>query len=237
MADQVQEPTSMLPGNEVPPTTETTTPTTPTTPAAQQSQTQTPSATTITKPEGTPTSETSWLESLPEALRGNEKLKNFKTADEAIQSLLDSSTPKTIEPTAYKIPDAFPVKDIGVWASKMNLTQEQLDGIIALDGHMKKTEAAATDKVMKAELEKVLSSWGPEKDANVRNATSVIRHFDENNEMVKLLDDTGAGNHPVVVKFFAKMGKALMAEGGFIKGSGAGNTADKSVASTIFDKR
>jgi len=50
--------------------------------------------------------------------------------------------------------------------------------------------------------------------------------------MIKMLDETGFGNHPEVIKLFLKIGKE--AENGAFHPSGAQSTNKKSAADILF---
>jgi hypothetical protein len=218
---------SMIPGGE---------PSTTTTQTSTTQETKAPEGTILKTDE--PTSVPSWFDSLPEDLRKNEKVTKFKSVDDLARYAAEAKEAAVIpEADKYVVPETFPIKKIGEWANKIGLTQEQLNHIIALDTHVKNSEHERSSNALKADLDALLTTWGPQKDANIRYAKQVINHFDTGGELKNMLETTGAGNHPVVVKFFADLGKAVMAEDGFIKSKGQTTKATVSVADTIFDKR
>lgn len=180
--------------------------------------------------------ENAWLEGLPEDIRGNERLTGFKSVAELAKAYAEAQLAPTIpEATAYKLPENFPVKDIGVWANKLGITQEQLDNILALDSHIRKSEYEGMETLFNTGLTKLFEEWGPEKNTNITYAKEFINHFDETGELKELLNKTRAGNNPVIVKFLAKVGKAVMAEDGFVRSKGASTSVQKSAADIIFD--
>lgn len=239
-----------MPPEMTPPTTPTepTTPTTPatppegTTPAAPTADSTLLTGTGATPPTEPgavpPTSEPSWRDSLPETVRGHERLTGFKSVEELAEAYTKANLAPTVpEASAYKLPETFPIKDIGVWANKLKLTQEQLEGVIALDQQMGTMSEQTLNKAYEDGLNELFTSWGTEKDANVSAAKQVIKAFDEDGSLATLLNATKAGNNPVVVKFFANLGKKLLAEDGFIPNGTlrSPSSKNKSAAEVIFD--
>jgi hypothetical protein len=223
----MSETATATPGSTTTPTTPLTTPPVTTPPVSEG---------TILKEESTSTP--SWFDTLPEDLKKNEKVTKFKSVDDLARYTAEAKEAVPVPaPEAYVVPENFPIKKIGEWANKIGLTQEQLNHIITLDSHVKQAEYERSSGALKADLDALLTTWGPQKDANIRYAKQVINHFDTGGELKNMLESTGAGNHPVVVKFFAELGRAVMAEDGFIKGKGMQTKNNASVADTIFDKR
>lgn len=72
---------------------------------------------------------------------------------------------------------------------------------------------------------------GQNYDANVGHAKAALARFDTSGEMGKLLNSSGYGNNPVIVKLFAQIGKA-MGEDKFISGKEA--TASKDPAMILY---
>ena len=70
---------------------------------------------------------------------------------------------------------------------------------------------------------------------NVEMAKRVMDTF-ASPELKKLLNDTGLGNHPELVKVFAKVG-AKMSEDSFIPGGGSSQLTEKSVADKLFAEK
>ena len=207
--------------------------------APVQPEAAAPAAPTTDDPLGTgePTSQPSWLDSLPEDLRKNEKLLGFKSVEELAKAHADSQPAPTIpEADAYKLPESFPIKDIGKWANKVGLTQQQLEHIINLDNHLNTERMNSVDKVYAAGLNTLYTEWGEAKTENIRLAKAALSHFDDTGELKTMLNASKAGNHPVVVNFFAKLGKKLMKEDWFVANGGNSNSGTEiSAADTIFD--
>lgn len=224
--------------------TTVTTETTQTTETAETSQdTQTSPEQVSTKSEGVlltdddeSTSETSWIQTLPEELRANEKLTGFKSVEELAKAYAEAKLAPTIpEASEYKIPENFPIKDIGEWAAKVGYTQEQLDHMLALNEHVETTRSTAVEQAYKAGLDQLFTEWGEDKDSNVKHAKQVISHFDKTGELKQLLNETRAGNHPAVVKFFAQVGREIFSEDGFVRPGMNQQKKQLSAADVIFD--
>jgi hypothetical protein len=139
---------------------------------------------------------------------------------------------------AYKLPEGIAVKDIGKWANEAGLSQAQLDKVLALDQQVRTQNEQAVEQSNKAGLEQLFQSWGQEKDTNIRLAKQAVAFFDsEDKELANFLNLTRAGNHPVVVRYFARMGQRLLKEDVFVpNGDLKGRTGQpKTAAETIFD--
>lgn len=207
---------------------------TPATPPASSASADPPAADGSTAP---PTSEPSWVDSLPEDLKKNERLAGFKSVEELARAHADAKLAATVpEADKYVLPEKFPVKDIGKWANHVGLTQEQLNHIIKLNDTMSVAAEENTAKAYETGLNVLFESWGEQKGQKLSLAKRALDFFDDSKEMRMLLNQTKAGNHPIVVNFFAKMGERLMKEDGFIPNGGLNTSSQtKSDADIIFD--
>lgn len=82
-----------------------------------------------------------------------------------------------------------------------------------LDGYTKFSEARLGKQAteMQAGLDTLKKEWGGAWDNNLSSATRAVKELG-GEELSKVLDETGLGNHPVLVKFFAKLGKEITEE-------------------------
>jgi hypothetical protein len=182
------------------------------------------------------TSPTSWIETLPEDLRANEKLVGFKSVEELAKAYADAKLAPTIpDASEYKVPEDFPVKDIGKWAAEAGYTQQQLDNMLELSATVEKTQMEVIEGAYQKGLEHLFTEWGPQKDSNIKYAKQVITHFDKSGELKSLLNSTRAGNHPSVVKFFAELGRQVFSEDGFVRPGSNTSSQKRSAADVIFD--
>lgn len=111
-------------------------------------------------------------------------------------------------------------------AHKLGLSQAQAAGLFdawngRMDGAFKDIEAKRT-KAAQEGLDTLKKQWGGEFDANMnilKRATDAFLGADEK----KFMDESGLGNHPVLVNLFVKIGKA-MTEDKLVRGTGAVKT-------------
>jgi uncharacterized protein YdcH (DUF465 family) len=133
--------------------------------------------------------------------------------------------PDKYELTRPKLPDGMQYDEEGEkWfreqAHKLGLSKAQAAQIFEgynarMDGIVKDIEAKRT-KAAQEGVETLKKEWGPEFEANlnlVKRATEAFLTPDDK----KFMDESGLGNHPVLVKLFQRMGKAL-AEDKFVAG-------------------
>lgn len=109
------------------------------------------------------------------------------------------------------------------------------------DAAKKLVDIAAKREVARAEaFAKQVEDWGttvkadPElgKDENLALAKKTIDTFGTP-ELRDLLNSTGMGNHPEVVRLMQKIGKAI-SEDTFVAGRGGGNTPPRDAASILY---
>jgi hypothetical protein len=185
---------------------------------------------------GDPTSKTSWIDALPEEMKSSERLTRFKSTAELAEAFLATELPVIPEEADYKIPEGFDIPEFAKWAAQKKLTQEQVDAIVELNTTYTEKAVEALESENKRGLEMLFAEWGGEKDTNIRLAKQFIAEYDTEGKLSKLLDETRAGNNPVVVSFFANVGRALMGEDTFRRRSGGPAADEKSTADLLFDK-
>jgi hypothetical protein len=139
----------------------------------------------------------------------------------------------------FKLPDgvtldASEVTDLQTYAKTNNLTQEQAQAV--LDRTLKTrsdTEASVVAKQAEA-LKTMSTEWkattqadkeigGDALQANLATAVKARDAFGSP-ALIQILNDSGMGNHPEVVRFFVKVGKA-MSEDKFVQGNANSGTA------------
>jgi hypothetical protein len=141
--------------------------------------------------------------------------------------------------TDFKLPDgvkldAAEVTELQTYAKTHNLTQEQAQALV--DRTVKTrgdTEAALVAKQQEA-VKQLATDWKAatqaDKEIGGDNLTATLatavkaRDAFGSPELIRILNDSGMGNHPEVVRFFAKVGKA-MGEDKFVQGSANSGTA------------
>ena len=133
----------------------------------------------------------------------------------------------------YEAPEGVVVPDaVKRMAHQEGLTQRQFNA--TLQTMMTYTQASKLAEVeqLRQQGEKLLKEeWKDQAEYKLNMARRAVRTVDKNGELQRLLDTTGYGNHPVILKFFARLGEH-MREGGFLKGevnkpAGMGNPSEQ----------
>jgi hypothetical protein len=143
-----------------------------------------------------------------------------------------SSTETTIDPNSYTVPAEVPA-ELKQWAAKEGFTDAQFKSALT---KYQEAMTAVTQGTMKqlAELgKKQLAEWGDEADTKLTAAKQALKQFDTTGEVQALLKQTGYGNHPAVLKFFAALGEQL-GEGAFIDGKGAPRKDTRTLAEKMY---
>jgi hypothetical protein len=141
---------------------------------------------------------------------------------------------KPVVPEKYdlKLPDgsmldAAHLATIGSYAKELGLTQEQAQKFVerdaALVGSFREREASRWNDMVK--------TWGEQSKADPEiggekftvNSQAAVKALDKfgTPALRKMLNDTGAGNHPELVRVFARIGQA-MADDKIVTGSNGG---------------
>ncbi|WP_051560470.1 hypothetical protein [Marinobacterium jannaschii] len=108
-------------------------------------------------------------------------------------------------------------------AKELNLTQEQAQKLVSLQAEMAQGQQKAAADAWSAQQEEWVSSIKSDDEMKDFTATSAsaakaINQFGTD-EMRQMLNETGMGNHPELVRFAARVGKAI-SEDGFINPQG-----------------
>lgn len=171
------------------------------------------------------------------------------------QAVLDAA--KTAQPPVaapvipdkydLKLPEGSPldpasVKKAEEFAKANKLTQAQAQELLTRDSVTVADYIKAGQEALKASKGKYIDQLtadpeigGANLTKNVEMAKRVMDTF-ASPELKKLLNDTGLGNHPELVKVFAKVG-AKMSEDSFIPGGGSSQLTEKSVADKLFAEK
>lgn len=123
-------------------------------------------------------------------------------------------------------------------AHKMGLTQKQVNDLMTWEqGRVGANQAALSEMRQSTETE-LKNEWGAAFDRNLGLAARAVIESG-GKDLLKFLDDTGLGNHPALIKAFAKMGQILADEGymeGDIAGTSAPSEARDRIESILSDK-
>lgn len=120
---------------------------------------------------------------------------------------------------------------------ELNLDNAQASKLAGLYGKLKQSEAAAYGETVQEWGKQAAADpeiGGKAFTANVELArTALATHGSP--ELKGLLDSTGLGNHPEVIRFFARVGKTIPKEDGVVKADRSGGSR-ASAASVLYDK-
>ncbi len=100
------------------------------------------------------------------------------------------------------------------FAHQNHLTPAQAQSLIAYDVERTNVAASELRESLKTRADAELrKEWGPSFETNINLAKQAFDHLVEGDEEVRvLLRETGYGNHPALIKLFAKMGQYLAEE-------------------------
>lgn len=142
--------------------------------------------------------------------------------------------PERVVPAAdgYKLPEGIPPQ-VGEFAHKIGLTQEQLDANLEFFGEVVKSDRAMQMQNLRKLGEAHLKSWGSEADYKLSLAKRALKQNDPTGTLTKALNETGYGNHPAVLDFLSNLG-ATMQEGGFLKSAVNKPPGQKTAAQAMF---
>lgn len=149
-----------------------------------------------------------------------------------------AGAPETYEdftaPEGYNLTSEL-VGEFKTLAKDLNLTQEQAQKLIELDvkRHQSTGDALQQASAEWAESAKTDAEFGGDKlPESLASAKKALDAFGTP-ELRTLLNETGLGNHPDVIRFMVRAGKAI-SEDGFVSGArGAGNAAS---AQSLYSK-
>lgn len=117
-------------------------------------------------------------------------------------------------PEGAQLPDTY-LEETAALAKEYGLTQEQAKALVERDAAMvagfQESALAKHEAETKAWAEQVKSDpeMGGDKFAATQEAARAAVARFGNDELRSWLNDTGFGNHPMAVKFFATVGKAI----------------------------
>lgn len=140
----------------------------------------------------------------------------------------------------WKLEDGISIDDSGLnafaaWAKENNLTQDQANGLL------NKMAAASAERQAQA-FESTVNEWisssksdaeigGPDLQKNLAVAKTAMEQFGTP-ELTKLLNESGLGNHPEIIRAFYRAGKAI-SEDRFV-GGGRVPSASADPAKRLF---
>lgn len=153
---------------------------------------------------------------------------------------------KAAEPEAYKLtaPEGYPItaealEGLNAVCKSAKLSKEQGEAVLKyMQGNYSTAMAA-----MQAQRQEMTAQWladaradkefgGDKFDANLADARKALTQFDTDGDIGKMLNETGYGNHPAILRIFARVGKALGEDN--LHGKGGGEAAEKPLAERFY---
>lgn len=93
-------------------------------------------------------------------------------------------------------------------AHKNGLSTRQAQGILDSYNELQAGRMSKFTGAMEEGVTGLKKEWGQSFDRNIELARQSVRKLG-GDEMVSLLEETGLGNHPAMIKFFSKMGEQI----------------------------
>lgn len=148
--------------------------------------------------------------------------------------------PKVPEAYDFKMPegvelDKAAADEFGTIAKEMGLTQEQAQKVADVGAKMAQRQAEQHAQLVESWVTQVKTDkeiGGDKLDENLGVARKAMDAFGSP-ELKDLLNSSGLGNHPAVIKAFFKAGKAI-SEDGFVKGAPPAGVNSNDPAKKLF---
>jgi uncharacterized protein (DUF4415 family) len=184
---------------------------------------------------GTETQATSALTDVAET--GQAKAPDADKKEDEVKAEGDKKVGAPEKYDEYKVPegvalDKAVLDKFNTVAKELNLTQDQAQKLVDMQVSSLQEQQKQIDQNMqmaREEMRKETLNTFPEKE---RAYASTAWNQFKTPELDALMKETGAGDHPEIMRLFAKIGKAISED--YIPKSSA-PVAEKSAAKTIFD--
>ena len=128
------------------------------------------------------------------------------------------------------------VKWFGSTAHKLGLSKMQANGIVKAWNDNQFSEAHAAQKTSKQGLDTLKDSWGDQFDGRVELGLRGVERLlsaDEAIQFKSLMDSTGLGDNPLMLKFAHQVGKMLKEDGYIVSSSSGGVLGSESAKAEI----
>lgn len=132
----------------------------------------------------------------------------------------------TVEYTDFSLPDGVQVDDailgdFKALAAKSGLSQEAAQGLIDLQGQMNQKAAEAVMQQREAWRQSITCDpefGGANLAQTVKDAKALLSKHDESGNILAMLEQSGFGDNPDVIKFLAKVQRSLPKEDDVLTG-------------------
>jgi hypothetical protein len=181
-----------------------------------------------------------------QAAKDNAETPEAKIAREAAE-VKANEVPETYE--AYKLPDGVQVDEalltkFNATAKELGLTQAQAQKLVDLQAETAAAGETGREEFLAQALKAQSDAWvneiksdpelgGAKFDATVSTAVKAISTF-FGDDFRQLLNDSGIGNNPALIRGMHKIGLAISEDKLVIPGSDASATEEPSAAKTLF---
>lgn len=151
----------------------------------------------------------------------------------------EKAEPGKPEPYEIEAPEGYPItpenlKSLNAHFNELGLTKEQAEKALAYRAEQYAAFQASQQEQRKSWITEIQADkeYGGEKfKETVADAKRALAQFDEGGTIRTLLEETGYGDNPAIIKVFAKVGRA-MAEDKIVGKGGAGGK--KSLAERLY---
>jgi len=140
------------------------------------------------------------------------------------------------EYSEFEVPEEYGINnetltDYQSWAKENNLTQDQAQAGVNMVTKMQEQQVSQWVEQQKAWVDQAKSDTeiGGEKfDENISTAVKARDSFG-NSEFSEMLDTSGLGNHPEMIRFLNRVGRAISEDKVIVSGANAGQRSQESV--------
>ena len=163
-------------------------------------------------------------------------LGNILDAEQVAEIYKGIGKPQSIDD--YKMPDGL---DEGIsskvrqTAFELEISPEKLERLLSLEGELMASQRDQAQESWRAE---VFNEFGKNSETVIKNASSIVHEFG-GAEFVEYLNKTGLGDHPALVRTFAKIHSLIKEDKVPVKGGVISSEADqveKSIKEFTNDK-
>ena len=133
---------------------------------------------------------------------------------------------------SYVVPD-YVSPQMRKTAADNNFTQGQFNVALKEMGGVLQNQAKIQQANLEKQGQKQMADWGNDAAQNISVVRRALKQSDPSGEMTKILNESGYGNHPVVLRHLLALGKSMQ-EGGYLKSATHTPSGHKTRAQKLF---
>ena len=133
---------------------------------------------------------------------------------------------------SYVVPD-YVSPQMRKMAADNNFTQGQFNVALKEMGGVLQNQAKIQQANLEKQGQKQMADWGNDAAQNISVVRRALKQSDPSGEMTKILNESGYGNHPVVLRHLLALGKSMQ-EGGYLKSATHTPSGHKTRAQKLF---